>query len=150
MKESETIKDYYSRIKEIASQMRACGEDILDKKIVEKILISIPHKYDAIVTAIEQTKDLSTLLVTELMGSLEAYEQRLKRHDKDFVENAFQSKLKLRYQNKENIEKKNGEVSRNKNYFRNFSKTNQEKYPPCGICKKTSHTEKDCWHRGKP
>ncbi|BAT83763.1 hypothetical protein VIGAN_04098100, partial [Vigna angularis var. angularis] len=48
MKESETIKDYYSRIKEIVSQMRAYGENILDKKIVEKILISIPQKYDAI------------------------------------------------------------------------------------------------------
>ena len=64
--------------------MRACGEDLLDKKIVKKILISIPHKYDAIVTAIEQTKDLSTLSVTELMGSLEAYEQRLKKQDEDF------------------------------------------------------------------
>jgi len=29
---------------------------ILDKKIVEKIVISIPQKYDAIATAIEQTK----------------------------------------------------------------------------------------------
>ena len=58
MKESETIKDYYSRIKEIVCQMRAYGETILDKKIVEKILISIPQKYDAIATAIEQTKDL--------------------------------------------------------------------------------------------
>ena len=95
MKESETIKDYYSRIKEIVSQMRAYGETILDKKIVEKILISIPQKYDAITTTIEQTKDLTTLPVTQLMGSLEAYEQRLKRHEEDSVENAFQSKLKL-------------------------------------------------------
>jgi len=60
MKESETTKDYYSRIKEIVSQMRAYGESILDKNIVEKILISIPQKYDAIATAIEQTKDLAT------------------------------------------------------------------------------------------
>ena len=37
MKESETIKYYYCRIKEIVSQMRAYGETILDKKIVEKI-----------------------------------------------------------------------------------------------------------------
>jgi len=94
MKESETIK-YYSRIKEIVSQMSAYGETILDKKIVEKILISIPKKYDAIATVIEQTKDLSTLSVTQLMGSLEAYEQRLKRHEEDSVENAFQSKLKV-------------------------------------------------------
>jgi len=70
MKEFETIKDYYSRIKEIVSQMRACGKNILTKKIIEKILISIPDIYDAIVTTIEQTKDLFTLLVTKLTGSL--------------------------------------------------------------------------------
>jgi len=61
--------------------MRAYRETILDKKIVEKILISIPQKYDAIAIAIEQTKDLATLSVTQLMGSLKAYEQRLKRHE---------------------------------------------------------------------
>ena len=26
----------------------------------------------------------------------------------------------------------------------------KDKYPPCGICNKSSHAEKDCWHRGKP
>jgi len=36
MKEFETVKDFYSRIKEIVSQMRACRKNILDKKIVEK------------------------------------------------------------------------------------------------------------------
>ena len=95
--------------------MRAYGETILDKKIVEKILISIPQKYDAIATAIEQTKDLAILLVTQLMGSLEAYEQILERHEEDLVENAFQSKLKLRSQNKEyEGNKSRGEISRNK------------------------------------
>jgi len=139
MKESETIKDYYSRIKEIVSQMRAYGETILDKKIIEKILISIPQKYDAIATAIEQTKDSATLSVTQLMGSLEAYERRLKRHEEDSVENAIQSKLKLRSQNKEyEGNKSKGEISRNKENSRSFPMSRQGKYPSCGICKKTS------------
>jgi len=73
--------------------MRTYGDNILDKRIVAKILISIPRKYDAVVTTIEQTKDLSTLSMTELIGSLEAYEQRLSRHDDDTNENGFQSKL---------------------------------------------------------
>ncbi|KHN23990.1 hypothetical protein glysoja_047761, partial [Glycine soja] len=80
MKESETVKDYYSKVKGIVNQMRAFGEDILDKKIVEKILITMPQKFDPIVTTIEETKDLSTLSETKLVGSLEAYEQRLYRH----------------------------------------------------------------------
>nr|KYP71431.1 Retrovirus-related Pol polyprotein from transposon TNT 1-94 [Cajanus cajan] len=131
MKESETVKDYYSKIKEIVNQMKAYGENILDKKIVEKILISVPPKYDPIMTTIEQTKDLSTLSVTELIGSLEAYEQRLNRHDEDSTENAFQSKLKLRSQNKD--KRNNGETYRNKENSRNFSRNYQNEYPPCGI-----------------
>ncbi|RDX70437.1 hypothetical protein CR513_50332, partial [Mucuna pruriens] len=51
------------------------GRKIFDKKIIEKILIFVAHKYNTMVTTIEQTKDLSTLLMTELMGSLEAYKQ---------------------------------------------------------------------------
>jgi len=61
MKESEIVQDYYTKLKELVSQMRTYGDNILDKRIVEKILISIYCKYDATVTTIEQSKDMSTL-----------------------------------------------------------------------------------------
>ena len=96
MKESETAKIYYSRIKEIVNQMRAHGEDIQDKRIVEKILISVTEKFDPSVTTIKSTRDLATLSVTGLMGTLEAYEQRLSRHTEDSTKNAFQSKFNKR------------------------------------------------------
>ena len=145
MKDSETIKDYYSKIKGIINQMRAYGENILDKRIVEKILISISRKYDSIVTTIEQTKDLSTLSVTELVGSLEANEQRISRLDEGSLESAFQSNLKLRSQNKGYKKKINNvEDSTNK------EKPRRNNCPPCGICDRKNHLEKDCWFRGKP
>src|ERR1044072_4104398 len=151
MKESETVKDYYSKVKEIVNQMRAFGEDILDKKIVQKILITVPPKFDPIVTTIEETKDLSTLSVTELMGSLEAYEQRLFRHKEDTLENAFRSKLKFRPQNKEDGGKKNyGETSRKREISRNFHNNNLDKNSPCKICKRSGHAEKNCWYRHMP
>ncbi|KAK2417002.1 hypothetical protein QL285_039350 [Trifolium repens] len=149
MKESETAKDYYTKIKELVSQMRSYGDNILDKRIVEKILISIPRKYDAIVTTIEQTKDLSSLSVTELIGSLEAYE-RLSRHDDNTTENVFQSKHKLWSRDKRYGEKENGrENTKNEENSRNFSKKNQDEYPPCGICKRINHAEKYCQWRGE-
>ena len=151
MKESETVKDYYSKVKEIVNQMRAFGEDILDKKIVEKILITMPQKFDPIVTTIEETKDLSTLSETELVGSLEAYEQRLYRHKEDTLENVFQSKFKFQPQNKENGGKKNyGETSRRREGSRNFLKNKTDKNPPCNICKRQGHAEKNCWFRNMP
>ncbi|RZB68411.1 Retrovirus-related Pol polyprotein from transposon TNT 1-94 [Glycine soja] len=151
MKESETVKDYYSKVKEIVNQMRAFGEDILDKKIVEKILITMPQKFDPIVTTIEETKDLSTLSETELVSSLEAYEQRLYRHKEDTIENAFQSKFKFQPQNKENRGKKNyGETSRRREGSRNFLKNKTNKNPPCNICKRQGHAEKNCWFHNMP
>ncbi|KAK2968736.1 hypothetical protein RJ640_014012 [Escallonia rubra] len=79
MKDSETIQVYYARLKEIVNQMRAYGENISDKKVVEKIVISLTEKYDSIVAAIEESKNLETLSVAELIGSLEAHEKRLSR-----------------------------------------------------------------------
>jgi len=69
--------------------MRSYGDDSQDKIIFEKILISIPRKYDVIVTTIKQTKDLTTLPMTKLIESLAVYEQRSTRHDNDTIENFF-------------------------------------------------------------
>ena len=46
MKDYETIKNYYTRVMNFVSEMKAYGEDLPDKKVVEEILISLPSKYD--------------------------------------------------------------------------------------------------------
>nr|ABA95820.1 retrotransposon protein, putative, unclassified [Oryza sativa Japonica Group] len=99
MKESEKVKDYFSRVIEIVNQMRLYGEDINDQKVVEKILISLPEKYEYIVAAIEESKDLSTLTIQQLMSSLESHEERKLQREGSSIENAFQSKLSFRPQN---------------------------------------------------
>ncbi|XP_026420250.1 uncharacterized protein LOC113316247 [Papaver somniferum] len=135
MKDSEVAKDYYSRIMEIANQMKSYGENIGDKKLVEKILISLTDKYDPIVTAIEESKDIATLSVTELMGSLEAYEQRLNRRHEAPIESAFQSKLNLKAgkfsgKNEDSCETlKEGEENYREARWR-------KDYSPCRICGK--------------
>jgi len=44
MNESETIEDYYGRIKEIANKMKLYGKEIKKKRVVEKILITLIEK----------------------------------------------------------------------------------------------------------
>ncbi|KAL5570519.1 hypothetical protein UlMin_027094 [Ulmus minor] len=95
MKDNETAKDYYSRIKELVNQMRAYGENITDKKIVEKILISCTEKYDSVISTIEECKDIETLTPTELMGSLEAHEKRINRRNENTNESTFPSKINM-------------------------------------------------------
>ncbi|XP_062088349.1 uncharacterized protein LOC133794923 [Humulus lupulus] len=145
MKDNETAKDYYSKIREIVNKMGAYGEIISDKKIVEKILISCTEKYDAIISVIEEIKDLDTLSPTELMGSLEAYENRRERHNENLTENAIQSKINPRSQ------KSKTDGSKSLENFKSMSyQENNDKYSPSGICKRKSHLEKDCWFKGKP
>ncbi|CAL8108654.1 unnamed protein product [Prunus armeniaca] len=151
MKDSETSQGYYARVKEIINQLRAYGENINDSRIVEKILISLTDKYDPLVTAIEHTKDITSLSVAELMSSLEAYEKRLSRRNESPVESAFQSKLNLRSQKSKDDEKTREVENEPNNNWENKRETAERKdYPQCWVCKKTSHQEKDCWYRGIP
>ncbi|KAK4393966.1 Retrovirus-related Pol polyprotein from transposon TNT 1-94 [Sesamum angolense] len=145
MKDSETIDEYYTKVRELVNQLKAYGEDIPEKRVVEKLLISVTEKYDPIVTTIEETKDITTLTVTELVGSLEAYEKRRSRREENSLENAFQSKLNTRSQNSNRKEEKNF-----KSTIGDKKKQNNGKYIPCRICKRTNHLEKDCYFRGKP
>lgn len=104
MNEGESIQAYFSRVSGIIKQIRSYGDTIQDRKIVEKILRSLPAKYDHVVAAIEESKDLSKLSLHELMGSLQAHEERMNRFAEQALEHAFQSKRNL-------SEKKNGETN---------------------------------------
>jgi len=51
-------------------------------RVVEKILRSLTNDFEGIVCAIKKSKDMSILLEEELVGSLEAHEQRRgKKHE---------------------------------------------------------------------
>ena len=90
MKENETLNELSSKLMELVNQIKSYGEEINDKRIIEKLLINLPDKFDPIVAVIKETKDLSLLNVQELFGSLKTYEQRLLRHSEKSVESAFQ------------------------------------------------------------
>ena len=93
LKENEIMQEFSDRFTELVNQMKIYGDQIKDKKIVEKVLISLPEKFDPIVSVTEKTKEFSTVMIQELMGSLKSFERRLLRHSKKSVESVFQSKL---------------------------------------------------------
>ncbi|KHN17115.1 hypothetical protein glysoja_011589, partial [Glycine soja] len=57
--------------------MKTCGESLSDQMILEKILRTLSPRFDHIVVAVEESKDLERLKIEELQNSLEAHEQRL-------------------------------------------------------------------------
>nr|XP_029116370.1 uncharacterized protein LOC109506093 [Elaeis guineensis]XP_029116372.1 uncharacterized protein LOC109506093 [Elaeis guineensis] len=95
MKNSESVQKFFSRVSVIINQMRIFGEDISDQKVVEKVLRSLSQKFDHVVIAIEESKDLSACSLNELMGSLLAHEQRINRSSEKNIEHAFLSKVEI-------------------------------------------------------
>ncbi|XP_074326940.1 uncharacterized protein LOC141664881 [Apium graveolens] len=54
------------------------------------------RKFDYVVTSIEESKDLSTISIDELVGSLQAHEQRMNQYDDaNHLEKALQSKVSI-------------------------------------------------------
>ncbi|ESR59236.1 hypothetical protein CICLE_v10017902mg [Citrus x clementina] len=72
MKDSETIKDYSDRLLSIANKVRLLRSEFTDSRIVQKILVTVPERYEATITTVENTKDLSKISLAELLNALQA------------------------------------------------------------------------------
>ena len=81
MKESENVSDYITRVQTVVNQLNRNGEMLLETRVVEKILRSLTNNFENVVCAIEESKDLVTFTVDELVNSLEAHEQRKKKKE---------------------------------------------------------------------
>ncbi|XP_073220132.1 uncharacterized protein [Cicer arietinum] len=81
MENNENVTDYFNRVQTITNQMKANGEVMTEVVIIEKILRTLTQRYDHIVVAIEESKDLDTMKLEDLQSSLEAHELRVKERD---------------------------------------------------------------------
>ncbi|XP_077230180.1 uncharacterized protein LOC143863401 [Tasmannia lanceolata] len=96
MKDFESVEDFYNHVISLVNQLRINGEDIQDRRIVEKILRSLTRKFEYIVVVIEESKDLATLSLESLLGSLQSHELRMKQFDSSPLEQAFQTQVSFR------------------------------------------------------
>jgi hypothetical protein len=78
MGEGETVNEYFSRTLAIANKMTAQGERMEQVMVVEKILRSMPAKFNYVVCSIEESNDVTTLSIDELQSSLLVHEQRMR------------------------------------------------------------------------
>ncbi|CAJ2648156.1 unnamed protein product [Trifolium pratense] len=78
MGESESVNEYFARTLAIANRMTAHGERMEQVMVVEKILRSMPERFNYVVCSIEESNDVTALSIDELQSSLLVHEQRMK------------------------------------------------------------------------
>ncbi|XP_024965805.1 uncharacterized protein LOC112506007 [Cynara cardunculus var. scolymus] len=94
MKVGESISDYFGRVMNVNNDMRNCGEDLKDVKIIEKILRTLSKNYNFVVCSIEESKDIDQLSVDELQSSLLMHE--LKVRNKETEEHVLKAEHEYR------------------------------------------------------
>ena len=77
MENDETFNELYAKLKDIVNSAFNLGESIEKSKIVRKILRSLPERFHAKITAIEEVKGIDKIPLTELVGNLQTYEMGL-------------------------------------------------------------------------
>ncbi|KAF0932268.1 hypothetical protein E2562_009535 [Oryza meyeriana var. granulata] len=78
MGEEESVDDFSSKITLLVGEMQALGEKVEEKYVIKKLLQAVSDKFVNIVTTIEFFGSMNTMTKEEVIGSLKAYEEKLK------------------------------------------------------------------------
>ncbi|GJX28351.1 hypothetical protein Tco_0236430 [Tanacetum coccineum] len=77
--EEESIDNGFARFNTIITSLKALDEGFSSKNYVRKFLRALHPKWRAKVTAIEESKDLTSLSLDKLIGNLKVYEVIIKK-----------------------------------------------------------------------
>ena len=77
MEDNKSITYFFNRVTKLVNQIKVYGEVLTSRSVVSKILRSLAPKFDHVVVAIEESKDLPALTKEELQGMLESHEKRM-------------------------------------------------------------------------
>ena len=92
--EDESFVEFYAKLKDIVNSAFNLGKTILKPKIVRKVLRSLPERFHAKITAIEESKDIDQIPLIKLVGNLQTYELSLTRIEKSSKSKSMALKAK--------------------------------------------------------
>ena len=127
MKEDESFDKFYAKLKDIVNSTFNLGETIPEPKIVRKVLRFLPERFQAKITAIEESNDIDKIPLTELVGNLQTYELGLTRIGKS----SKSKSMALKAKSSDTDESSNDKDSKMKSYitwqFKKFMKNGNVK-----------------------
>jgi hypothetical protein len=99
MKEDENIASYFLRVDETVNEIMGLGEEIQESVTVQKVLRSLPMRFDPKILTLDEREGINSIIMDELHGIFTAYEMRTEQENPDVKEAAFKASK---------ISKKNG------------------------------------------
>jgi hypothetical protein len=97
MRSLKTISNYHTRIMVIVNHMGRNGEPLKDSRATKNFLRSLDPRFDYVVFAIEEFKEMEKLILDELISSLQASGHKIMKINGDkTIEHVLQSKLSLK------------------------------------------------------
>ena len=119
MEEDESFDEFYAKLKDIVNSAFNLEESIPKSKVVRNVLRSLLERFHAKITAIEESKDIDSIPLTELIGNLQTYELGLTRLEKG----SKGKSMALKAKSNETNESSDDEDSKMKSYVtRQFKK----------------------------
>ena len=94
MEEDKSFDEFYAKLKDIVNSTFNLGETILEPKIIRKVLRSLPERFHAKITTIEESNDIDKIPLIELVGNLQTYELGLSRIKKSSKNKSMTLKAK--------------------------------------------------------
>ncbi|KAJ6694371.1 hypothetical protein OIU85_005091 [Salix viminalis] len=95
MEENESLEHYLAKFFEVVNNLKSLGEEVPEKRIVQKLLMSLSRRYRSIVSIIEETRDLDVLRAEEVIAYVKVFDRREDLHDEREssagIEKAFSS-----------------------------------------------------------
>ncbi|XP_039134173.1 uncharacterized protein LOC120271553 [Dioscorea cayenensis subsp. rotundata] len=150
MKDGETVREFADKVMNVVNRVCLLGEELTDQRVVEKVLVSLPERFEHKIASLEDSKDLTVMSVGELVSSLQAVEQRQK-HEKKMRKSSRgkQGKTEIGGHEKTKFRKKTFKKRRLGSLLRTTKKLNVQDGSQSNTyvkkkCKQFGHIEKVC------
>ncbi|KAH1091399.1 hypothetical protein J1N35_018656 [Gossypium stocksii] len=80
------------RIISIVNNIRLLGDQFNDQRYVEKVITTLLEKYESKISSLEDSRDLTTISLSELINAIYTEEQKRASRDKGYAKGAYQAR----------------------------------------------------------
>ena len=113
MEEDKSFDEFYAKLNDMVNSEFNLGKTIPEPKIVRKVLRFLPERFHAEIIAIEESKDIDKIPLTELDENLQTY-----KLDLTWIGKSSKSKsMALKAKNSDIDESSDDEDSKMKSYI---------------------------------